>query len=65
VQQTDAFKTAAAANEETGWDDQYMRMIFCFDTGAKKYSWLNTNLFVARGRLIGAAELEYEIYRVG
>jgi hypothetical protein len=65
VEQTDAFKAAAQANEETDWADQYMRMIFCFDTGVKKYSWLNTNLFIARGRLIGAAELEYEIYRVG
>jgi hypothetical protein len=64
VEQTDAFKAAAEANQETSWTDQYMRMIFRFDTGAEKYSWLNTNLFIARGRLIGAAELEYEIYRV-
>jgi hypothetical protein len=65
VEQTDAFKAAAEANQETSWADQYMRMIFRFDTGAEEYRWLNANLFIARGRLIGAAELEYEIYRVG
>jgi hypothetical protein len=41
-----------------------MRMAMTFDTGAAKYAWLNQSLFVAQGRLIGAAELEYEIYRV-
>lgn len=65
VEQTDRFKAAAESNEPTGWDDQYMWMIFDFDTGAEKYGWLNTNLFIARGRLIGASELEYEVYRVG
>ena len=65
VEQTDKFKAAAEQNRETDWTDQYMRMIFAFDTGAKKYEWLNTNLFIARGRLVGAAELEYEIFRVG
>jgi hypothetical protein len=41
-----------------------MRMAMTFDTGAAKYAWLNQSLFVAQGRLIGASELEYEIYRV-
>ena len=45
-------------------DDQYMRMFMTFDTGAERYAWLNEHLFVARGRLAGAAEIEYEIYRV-
>jgi hypothetical protein len=35
-----------------------------FDTGAPRYSWLNHHLFVARGRLLGTYEIEYEIYRV-
>jgi hypothetical protein len=65
VEQTDKFKVAAEQNRETDWTDQYMRMMFAFDTGAKKYAWLKTNLFIARGRLVGAAELEYEIFRVG
>jgi len=64
VEPTDRFSAAAETNRQTDWADQYMRMIFRFDTGAKKYAWLNTSLFIARGRLISAAELEYEIYRV-
>ncbi len=42
-----------------------MRMFMTFDTGAGKYVWLNQSLFVAEGRLIGASELEYQIYRIG
>jgi hypothetical protein len=41
-----------------------MRMAMTFDTGVEKYAWLDESLFIAEGRLIGAAELEYEIYRV-
>jgi hypothetical protein len=64
VQQTDAFKRAASENRETNWADQYMRMVMTFDTGSPKYAWLNQSLFLAEGRLLGASELEYEIYRV-
>jgi hypothetical protein len=64
VQQTDAFIKAASENRETDWDDQYMRMVMAFDTGAAKYAWLNQSLFIARGRLIGTNEIEYAIYRV-
>jgi hypothetical protein len=65
VEQTDAFKRAAEADRETDWTDQYMRMSMRFDTGAKKYAWLNQSLFIADGRLIGTAEIEYAVYRVG
>jgi hypothetical protein len=65
VEQTDAFKKAASENRETDWSEQYMRMVMTFDTGAEKYSWLNRSLFIAEGRLIGTAEIEYAIYRVG
>jgi hypothetical protein len=65
VQQSDAFKRAAQENRATNWSDQYMRMIMTFDTGAAKYAWLNQNLFIADGRLLGAAEIEYAIFRVG
>ena len=53
VQQTKAFKKAAEDNLETKWDDQYMRLAISFDTGAKKYAWLNQSLFVAAGRVCG------------
>ena len=65
VQQTDVFKRAAEADRETAWGDQYMRLSIRFDTGAAKYAWLNTSLFVAAGRLLSApAGIEYAVYRV-
>jgi hypothetical protein len=64
VELTERFKAAAEKNQPTAWEDQYMRMVFDFDTGSEKYAWLNKSLFIARGRLIGTTELEYEIYRV-
>ena len=64
VEQTEAFVQAASNDEPTDWDDQYMRFAVSFDTGAERYHWLNTNLFVARGRILGTTELEYEICRV-
>jgi hypothetical protein len=62
VERTAAFTTAADAGAETAWDDQYMRMTMTFDTGSEKYAWLNQRLFLARGRLAGKNEIEYEIY---
>ena len=64
VEQTPRFKAAAEADRPTEWDDQYMRLIIRFDTGAAAYRWLNTSLFVARGRLLGKGHIEYEVYRV-
>jgi hypothetical protein len=64
VERTAAFNAAADAGGDTGWDDQYMRMFMTFETGAERYAWLNQHLFVARGRLAGPAEIEYEIYRM-
>jgi hypothetical protein len=64
VQVTDAFKHAAASGGTTRFEDQYMRMVMCFDTGAPKYAWLNQHLFIAEGRIAGRDEIEYRIYRV-
>jgi hypothetical protein len=64
VERTEAFVNAANENRSTGWDDQYMRMVMTFDTGAERYRWLNESLFIARGRLISTTEIEYEIFRV-
>lgn len=64
VEQSDRFKAAAEGDEETGWDDQYMRLSVGFDTGAERYRWLNRSLFIARGRLLGTGHIEYEIYIV-
>ena len=64
VQQTDAFKKTAEANRSTDWNDQYMRLMMRFEAGAERYRWLNTSLFVARGRLIGTGHIEYDVRRL-
>jgi hypothetical protein len=32
--------------------------------GAERYRWLNTSLFVAKGRLLGTGSFEYAVYRI-
>jgi hypothetical protein len=64
VEQNPAFKAAAENDRPTAFDDQYMRIVVRFDTGAEKYRWLNQSIFVARGRLLGTNAIEYEVCRV-
>ncbi|HEY7641878.1 MAG TPA: DUF3237 domain-containing protein [Steroidobacteraceae bacterium] len=64
VQATAAFTRAVESDTSTQWDDQYMRMALTFDTSAERYAWLMQSLFVARGRLVGAKSIEYDVYRV-
>jgi Protein of unknown function (DUF3237) len=64
VQQTDAFKKAAETNKPTQWEEQYMRLMLRFEAGGERYKWLNTSLFVAKGRLIGTGQIEYAVMRV-
>jgi hypothetical protein len=35
-----------------------------FDTGAERYRWLNTSLFVGKGRVLGNGSIEYAVYRI-
>ncbi|MGH9163241.1 MAG: DUF3237 domain-containing protein [Vicinamibacteraceae bacterium] len=64
VQATDTFARAVEHDASTQWDDQYMRMALTFDTTAPGYAWLMQHLFIARGRLVGAKSIEYDVYRV-
>ena len=64
VQQTEKFKRASDSGLPTQFPDQYMRMLFQFDTGAERYAWLNQHLFLAEGRLGGPKQIEYSVYRV-
>jgi hypothetical protein len=64
VERTELFRQAAEGAGGTDWRDQCMRMAMRFETGAKKYLWLNEHLFLAEGRLAGPKEVEYRIYRV-
>jgi hypothetical protein len=65
VQASKAFMDAVKADRPTSWEDQYMRMALAFDTASARYAWLMQSLFVARGRLLGAHSIEYDVYRVG
>lgn len=49
---------------ETEWADQYMRMSMYFETTSEQYAWLTRSLFIARGRLRGTNDLEYDVYLV-
>ena len=64
VQATSAFTRAVESDTSTQWSDQYMRMALTFDTSAERYAWLMESLFIARGRLLGAKAIEYDVYRV-
>ena len=64
VHASPAFTHAVEADTPTQWDDQYMRMALTFDTSAERYAWLMESLFIARGRLLGAKTIEYDVYRV-
>jgi uncharacterized protein DUF3237 len=64
VEVTDAFAKAAEAGKPTRFEDQYMRMVMIFDTGAEQYAWLNQRVYLAEGRLAGKDEIEYRVYCV-
>jgi hypothetical protein len=64
VQASSAFGAAVENDRATDWGDQYMRMALLFETTSDRYRWLTQSLFIARGRLLGAKQLEYDVYRV-
>jgi hypothetical protein len=64
VETNEVFTRAAEQDRETQFDDAYMRMCFRFDTDDPRYAWLTSRLWIARGRLHGKNDIEYEVYRV-
>jgi hypothetical protein len=40
------------------------RLSLVFGTTSERYAWLTRSLFIARGRLRGANDIEYDVYRV-
>jgi hypothetical protein len=64
VHASDAFVRAVDQDLETDWADQYMRMSMYFETTSERYAGLTRSLFIARGRLRGTNDLEYDVYRV-
>jgi hypothetical protein len=64
VHASEAFVDAVENDRATGWADQYLRTSLLFETTSERYAWLAHSLFIARGRLLGAYDLEYDVYRV-
>jgi hypothetical protein len=64
IEQTPAFMKANEENGGTDWDDQNLGLVKWFDVGAMRYRWLNTSLFVAKGRLIRTGSIECDVFRV-
>jgi hypothetical protein len=64
VHATPEFVRAVEEDRATDWHDQYMRMALSFDTMSDQYAWLTQSLFLARGRLRGAKDIEYDVFRV-
>jgi Protein of unknown function (DUF3237) len=55
---------ALQSSDETAVADQYMCMAPMFEVDSRDYDWLIHSLFIARGRLAGPSQIEYEIHRV-
>lgn len=64
IRESDAFLAALNSGAATRPDQQYMRIVPQFDTGAAGYAWLTQSLFLGEGRLAGPGQIEYDIYRV-
>jgi hypothetical protein len=56
---------ALATGAGTKYEDQYFRTTPRFETGDSRYAWMNTSVFVARGRVREGSGVEYEVFRVG
>jgi len=54
---------AAVDGGETQFEDQYFRTLVRMETGAPAYAWVNTTLFVGRGRM-AAGGVEYQLFRI-
>jgi len=58
-------RQALATGVGTTYEDQYFRTTPRFETGDPRYAWMNTSVFVARGRVREGMGVEYEVFRVG
>lgn len=63
VLETNDAVVAAMAGGSTDYGDHYFRTTPRFESGDERYAWVNTTVFVARGRLRPGG-VEYEVYRV-
>ncbi len=63
LEMTDALVAATMGDGTTDFVDQYFRTTPRIETGDERYSWVNTTIFVAQGKLTESG-VEYEVFRV-
>lgn len=55
---------AMATGGGTAYEDQYFRITPRAETGDPNHAWMNTTVFVGRGRVREGGGVEYEVYSV-
>lgn len=63
IELNDATLRAMGGQGASDYDDHYVRVHFTFETADERYSWLNTGMFVGRGRFLDGA-IQYSVARV-
>jgi hypothetical protein len=63
LEMTDALVAATMGDGTTDFDDQYFRTTPRLETGDERYAWVNSTIFIARGRITESG-VEYEVFRV-
>jgi hypothetical protein len=56
---------ALSGGGETGFDDQYWRVMIEIETPDERYRWLTQSALVGRGRVCRGPGVAYQVYRVG
>jgi hypothetical protein len=64
LEANEAVLGAMTSGGGTTYVDQYFRTTPRLETGDERYAWMNTSVFVARGRVREGSGVEYEVYRV-
>ncbi|WP_082942965.1 DUF3237 domain-containing protein [Mycobacterium sp. 852002-40037_SCH5390672] len=64
IEMNDATDKAFADGVETGFDDQYFRVIPQLQSGDPNYEWVNETIFIGEGRFVDGFGLQYHIFRV-
>ena len=64
IQADQTYLAAISSGHPTNFGDQYMYMVPQFEVAGDEHGWLTRHLFIGRGRLAGANQIEYELYRL-
>jgi hypothetical protein len=64
IQANQAYLAAVSSGRSTNFGDHMMYVVPQFDVAGDEQGWLTRHLFIGRGRLAGANQIEYELYRL-